>query len=136
MVIADMVKENEGLKNIDLSQNPIGQRGGMAVLRALRRVLQFGWFRDVSIGSANYEVFDQHAKGTTRWNEVTDPSDDRDIPDHEKKKVRVKDEKQGLFEPSAPAGFHRCDLEDPYERMVVRCFSMREPSLLLLSSSS
>jgi hypothetical protein len=118
MVIADMLKENEVLKTIKLGENPIGQRGGMAILRALRRILQFGWTRDVNIGSANYEVFDKHARGTTRWVEVTDPNDERDVPDHEKKKLRVQDKNQPLFEPSAPAGYHRCDLEDPYERMV------------------
>lgn len=118
MVLADMLKENESLKTVRLGHNPIGQRGGMAILRALRRILQFGWTRDVNIASANYESFDKHARGTTRWIEVTDPNDERDVPDHEKKKIRMQDVKQPLFEPSAPAGFHRCDLEDPYERMV------------------
>lgn len=118
MVLADMLKENQSLKTVRLGQNPIGQRGGMAILRALRRILQFGWTRDVSIGSANYESFDKHARGSTRWIEVTDPNDEREIPDHEKKKIRVQDANQPLFEPSAPAGFHRCNLEDPYERMV------------------
>ena len=118
MVLADMLKENQSLKTVRLGQNPIGQRGGTAILRALRRILQFGWTREVSIASANYEIFDKHARGTTRWIELTDPNDERDIPDHEKKKIRVQDPNQPLFEPNAPAGFHRCNLEDPYERMV------------------
>ena len=41
MVIADVLKENKVLAKIILNENPIGQRGGRAVLRAMRKLVQY-----------------------------------------------------------------------------------------------
>ena len=38
-VLADMLKENYTMENINLDHNPIGQRGGRAMLRAIRQVM-------------------------------------------------------------------------------------------------
>ena len=44
-VLADMLKENKQLKHIMIGHNPIGQRGGRAVLRALDRMIKIGTAR-------------------------------------------------------------------------------------------
>ena len=41
-VLADMLKENKGLQDLILSENPIGQRGGRAILRAISRMVDLG----------------------------------------------------------------------------------------------
>ena len=41
-VMADMLKENRGLRTLVLDDNPIGQRGGRAILRALARMVELG----------------------------------------------------------------------------------------------
>lgn len=38
-MLADMLKENYTVENINLDHNPIGQRGGRAMLRAIRQVM-------------------------------------------------------------------------------------------------
>ena len=37
-----MLKENRGLRTLVLDDNPIGQRGGRAILRALARMVELG----------------------------------------------------------------------------------------------
>ena len=54
LVLADMLKDNKTLKLVRLAGNPIGRRGGRAVLRAIRRCLLFGWERTISIANSNY----------------------------------------------------------------------------------
>lgn len=39
MMLADMLQENSRLKYVVLSKNPIGQRGGRAILRAIRETI-------------------------------------------------------------------------------------------------
>jgi Ran GTPase-activating protein (RanGAP) involved in mRNA processing and transport len=52
-VLADMLKENKNIREVVLDENPIGQRGGRAVLRCIRKVNSFGWKRDISIIHCN-----------------------------------------------------------------------------------
>ena len=49
MVIADMLKENKTLETVVLNGNALGQGGGRAILRAIRKIIQFGWKRKIEI---------------------------------------------------------------------------------------
>eukprot|EP01052_Picozoa_sp_SAG31_P024419 SAG31_NODE_2076_length_6507_cov_3.611267_5_plen_85_part_00 len=80
MVIADMLKENRGLKRVLLNENPIGQRGARAVLRALRKLVQYNWDREVQIFRCNYgftepglELFDPNEPGGQYECDLQDP---------------------------------------------------------------
>ena len=59
MVIADVLKENKVLKEIILNENSIGQRGGRAVLRAMRKLVQYGREKDIHMFGCNYSVLDE-----------------------------------------------------------------------------
>ena len=41
MVMADVLKEDKTLATVLLNENPIGQRGGRAVLRAMRKMVEY-----------------------------------------------------------------------------------------------
>lgn len=56
MVLADALKENRALRTLGLDDNPLGQRGCRAVLRALRRLVCCGWKRDVSLARCNFNI--------------------------------------------------------------------------------
>ena len=116
MVIADVLKENAGLELVKLNENPIGQRGGRAILRALRKILQHGWHTEITVARSNFSLVDESQKGTTRWKEEDDPADTRELG--AKRQIMVFDRNQPLFDPANAGGFHRCNLEDPYDRMV------------------
>jgi Ran GTPase-activating protein (RanGAP) involved in mRNA processing and transport len=59
MVVADMLKENSTLKTVILNENNIGQRGGRAIMRAMRKLVQYRWERDVQIFGCNYDFLTQ-----------------------------------------------------------------------------
>ena len=116
MVIADVLKENAGLELVKLNENPIGQRGGRAILRALRKILQYGWHTEITVARSNFSLVDESQKGTTRWKEADDPTD---TGEHgAKRQILMFDRNQPLFDPANAGGFHKCNLADPYDRMV------------------
>ena len=53
-----MLKENKGLTEVVLDENPIGLVGGRAVMRALRSICWYGWRREVSIRGCNCSTSD------------------------------------------------------------------------------
>lgn len=116
MVIADVLKENQGLEEVKLDENPVGQRGGRAILRALRKILQYGWNRHITVTRANFQLVDESQKGTTRFIWVDDPTDTGEIGTT--RKLLQLDSQQPLFDPADAGGHHKCELSDPYERMV------------------
>jgi Ran GTPase-activating protein (RanGAP) involved in mRNA processing and transport len=116
MVIADVLKENQGLEIVKLNENPIGERGGRAILRALRKILQYGWTREITVARSNFQLVDESQKGTTRYVWVDDPSDHGETGT--KRKILQYDRDQPLFDPADAGGHHKCDLEDAYQRMV------------------
>ena len=82
-VLADMLKENRGLEKVILSDNPIGQRGGRAVLRAINRMVELGMAhtRQVVLSQCNYNfstadtIFDPATPGGTYECDLTKPYD-------------------------------------------------------------
>ena len=116
MVIADVLKENQGLEEVKLDENPVGQRGGRAILRALRKMLQYGWTRKISVARSNFQVVDESQNGTTRWIEVDDPSSTGEMGTT--RRILQFDHDQPLFDPADAGGHHKCNLEDAYQRMV------------------
>jgi hypothetical protein len=54
-VVADMLKENKHLVDINMDCNPVGRRGGRAMLRALRAILLFRIQRKVSLSKCSFE---------------------------------------------------------------------------------
>ena len=55
-MLADALKENKALYSVVLDDNPVGQRGCRAVLRSLRKLVQYGWPRSVSLARCNFHV--------------------------------------------------------------------------------
>ena len=82
-VLADMLKENRGLEKVILSDNPIGQRGGRAILRAINRMVELGRAhrRQVVLSQCNYnfstadQIFDPATPGGTYECDLTKPYD-------------------------------------------------------------
>ena len=54
MVIGDMCKENTALKRLKLDENPIGERGGRAILRAYKAQLMYKIDREISMVKTNF----------------------------------------------------------------------------------
>ena len=59
-VVADVLKENRRLDKVVLDGNPIGERGARAVLRTMRRLIVYGWRREISIAHCNIDYHDRH----------------------------------------------------------------------------
>ena len=55
MVIADMLIENRTLSSLVLDDNPVGKRGGRAILRALRSIVLFKMERQISLRHCNFD---------------------------------------------------------------------------------
>ena len=95
MVIGDMCKENTTLKQLWLDSNPIGERGGRAILRAFRAMLEYGIDRDISLSKTNFQTRDETSfhtvNGVPQYN----------VP---------------LFDPAQPGGTYELHLDDPYDR--------------------
>ena len=59
-VVADVLKENRRLDKVVLDGNPIGERGARAILRTMRRLIVYGWRREISIAHCNIDYHDRH----------------------------------------------------------------------------
>eukprot|EP01051_Picozoa_sp_SAG22_P010014 SAG22_NODE_875_length_6716_cov_2.927006_5_plen_170_part_00 len=46
------------MQTVKLNENPIGQRGGRAIFRALRKLVQYNWAREVQIFGCNYDFIE------------------------------------------------------------------------------
>ena len=96
-VISDILKENKAITKLVLDQNPIGERGGRAVLRAIRTFTLFGMQRDISIKDCNIQFNDN------------DTSNDND--------PQLLGEPRA-FDPLVPAGQYKLNLAKPFDRMI------------------
>jgi Ran GTPase-activating protein (RanGAP) involved in mRNA processing and transport len=78
-VIADMLKENRGLERIRLNENPIGERGARAILRTIRKLILYGWQREISVANCNMyytskdQIFDPQEAGGFHSCNLADP---------------------------------------------------------------
>ena len=94
MVMADVLKEDKTLATVLLNENPIGQRGGRAVLRAMRKMVEYQWEKDIQMFGCNYDL--QEAS-----EDLFDPA-----------------EPGSSCDVCKGGGTYELDLEDPYQRMV------------------
>jgi len=62
MVVGDMLKENRFLESLVLDSNPIGRRGGRALLRAIDTQHRYGWHRHISLAHCNMTYEDAEKK--------------------------------------------------------------------------
>jgi Ran GTPase-activating protein (RanGAP) involved in mRNA processing and transport len=117
MVLADMLKENHGLDKLILDDNTIGERGGRAVMRALRKIVQHGWTKDISVLRANTTLRDDSQVDFATLTDVNATKRAND-PENRDLKPDWQSLPCPLFDPTNAAGHYSLDLDDPYERMV------------------
>eukprot|EP01050_Picozoa_sp_SAG11_P010651 SAG11_NODE_1080_length_5962_cov_7.764284_1_plen_1743_part_00 len=95
MVLADAIAaENKALRSCQLDENPVGPRGGRAVIRALTTLAFLGRDTEIDVRGCNFELHDPSRSPQLSPNRV-----------------------EG-FDRAEPGGVWRCDLSKPLERMV------------------
>lgn len=138
MVIADAAKENTTLQTLLLNDNPIGQLGGRAILRAMisrredkSRVQMPNLFRingctllppvvEPATTSLVPLRSDRHGTWNARSNRVADPTAQaqQDSDGAMSGPLTYASLNQATFDPCKPGGSWLCRLNNPYERAV------------------
>lgn len=138
MVIADAVKENTTLQTLILNDNPIGQLGGRAILRAMisrradkSRTQMPNLFRIsgctllppvVEPASSSMVPLrsDRHATWNARSNRTAETSGDASPGSNSTTHLPLTyaSLSQATFDPYKPGGTWLCRLNNPYERVV------------------
>ena len=79
MVLADMLIENRFITSLILDNNPVGKRGGRAILRALRSIVLFKMERSILLRNCNFDhqstehLFDPSEPGGSYVCDLEDP---------------------------------------------------------------
>ena len=79
MVLSDMLIENRVITSLVLDDNPVGKRGGRAILRALRSIVLFKMERAISLRNCNFDyqstehLFDPSEPGGSYVCHLEDP---------------------------------------------------------------